>query len=87
MSLVERAAKRLEELGKAGVQAAGDLTYRPSEGQAAPTLIERAVRGFETLDEHDRTIVDVHDRPDDINDFYSIELNGHHYLHVTVTGS
>jgi len=42
---------------------------------------------FETLDEHDRTIVDVHDRPDDINDFYSIELNGHHYLHVTVTGS
>ena len=51
MSLVERAAKRLEELGKAGVQAAGDLTYRPSEGQVAPTLIERAVRGIETFDE------------------------------------
>ena len=44
MSLVERAAKRLEELGKAGSQVSGDLAHPLSQGEAAASLIERAVR-------------------------------------------
>jgi receptor protein-tyrosine kinase len=47
MSLVERAAKRLEELGRAGSQVSGDLAYPPSHREAAPSLIERAVRKLE----------------------------------------
>jgi protein-tyrosine kinase len=46
MSLVERAAKRLEELGKAGAQVAGDLAYPPSRTDA-PSLLERAIRKVE----------------------------------------
>ena len=46
MSLVERAAKRLEELGKTGAQVAGELAYPPSRADA-PSLLERAIRKVE----------------------------------------
>ena len=38
---------------------------------------------FEKLEEEDVTFVDVHDRPDS-DDFYSIEVSGHHHLQFTV---
>lgn len=38
---------------------------------------------FEHLDEGEFTVVDVHDRPDS-NDFFSIEVAGHHQLQFTV---
>lgn len=38
---------------------------------------------FERIDNDDRTVVDVHDSIDP-DDFYSIELNGHHHLQFTV---
>jgi protein-tyrosine kinase len=47
MSLVERAAKRLEELGKAGVQVAGDLAYPTPRADTPPSLLERAIRKVE----------------------------------------
>jgi Ca2+-binding RTX toxin-like protein len=39
---------------------------------------------FEKLDDDDVTFVDVHDRPD-TDDFYSIEVSGHHHLQFTVS--
>lgn len=50
MSLVERAAKRLEELGRAGSQVAGDLAYPASHGETPASLIERAVQKVATVD-------------------------------------
>jgi receptor protein-tyrosine kinase len=50
MSLVERAAKRLEDLRRAGSQVSGDLVYPPSHAEVTPSLIERAVRKVEPLD-------------------------------------
>jgi Ca2+-binding RTX toxin-like protein len=38
---------------------------------------------FEQLDNGDVTFVDIHDRPD-TNEFYSIEVDGHHHLQFTV---
>jgi Ca2+-binding RTX toxin-like protein len=38
---------------------------------------------FEKLDNDDRTFIEVHDRPDS-EEFYSIELSGHHKLEVVV---
>jgi Ca2+-binding RTX toxin-like protein len=38
---------------------------------------------FEQIDSNDITFVDVHDRPD-TEDFYSIEVLGHHHLQFTV---
>ena len=38
---------------------------------------------FERVDDEDVTFVDVHDRPDS-DDFYSIEVSGHHHLQFTV---
>jgi protein-tyrosine kinase len=48
VSLVERAAKRLEELGKASAQVAEDLVCPPSSGESIPGLFERALRKQET---------------------------------------
>lgn len=44
MSLIERVAKRLEEMGKAGPQGRGDLIHASSPADAAEDPIERAVR-------------------------------------------
>ena len=44
MSLIERAAKRLEELAKAESQGAGDLLHTSSPVDPGEALIERAVR-------------------------------------------
>jgi Ca2+-binding RTX toxin-like protein len=41
---------------------------------------------FEQLDDEERTFVEVHDR-EDSEDFYSIELDGHHELQFTVAVS
>lgn len=38
---------------------------------------------FEKLDDDERTFVDVHDRPNS-EEFYSIELSGHHQLEVII---
>jgi Ca2+-binding RTX toxin-like protein len=38
---------------------------------------------FEQIDSNEVTVIDVHDRPD-IDDFYSIEVLGHHQLQFTV---
>jgi protein-tyrosine kinase len=48
MSLVERAAKRLQELGNARSSATADLLYPGSAEDAAQSLIERAVRRLES---------------------------------------
>jgi hypothetical protein len=37
---------------------------------------------FEEVDSNEVTLVDVHDRPD-TDDFYTIELAGHHHLQFT----
>jgi protein-tyrosine kinase len=47
MSLVERAAKRLEELGKAVSQVGGDAANPSSQAAGASSLVERAVRKLE----------------------------------------
>ena len=41
---------------------------------------------FEKLDDEERTLVEVHDR-EDSEDFYAIELDGHHELQFTVAVS
>ena len=38
---------------------------------------------FEEVDSNQRTLVDVHDRPD-TDEFFTIELSGHHQLQFTV---
>jgi len=38
---------------------------------------------FEEVDSNQRTLVDVHDRPD-TDEFFTIELSGHHHLQFTV---
>ena len=42
---------------------------------------------FETQDDGEFTMIDVHDRPDNDQDFYSIQLSGHHQLQFTVAVS
>jgi Ca2+-binding RTX toxin-like protein len=49
---------------------------------------QRQVRfRFEQDDARDITVVDVHDRPDNDQDFFSIQLSGHHHLQFTVAVS
>jgi Ca2+-binding RTX toxin-like protein len=55
-----------------------DDIYLSQEGHKRPVRFR-----FEKLDENDVTFVDVHDRPD-TEDFYSIEVAGHHQLQFTV---
>jgi protein-tyrosine kinase len=50
VSLVERAAKRLEELGRAASQVSGDLTHAAASTPSVPSLIERAARKVEGPD-------------------------------------
>jgi receptor protein-tyrosine kinase len=51
MSLVERAAKRLEELGKAGTRTAGEQVPPRSQDEAlAPGLVELAARKLDAAD-------------------------------------
>ena len=38
---------------------------------------------FEEVDSNELTFVDVHDRPD-TDEFFTIELPGHHHLQFTV---
>jgi exopolysaccharide/PEP-CTERM locus tyrosine autokinase len=56
MSLVEQAARRLEELRKAGVPPSGDVARGESAHEAVPaaveSTIERAVRKLESLELH-----------------------------------
>jgi exopolysaccharide/PEP-CTERM locus tyrosine autokinase len=61
MSLVEQAARRLEELRKAGVPASGDVTRGEAAREAAPAVavestIERAARKLESLELHRGTV-------------------------------
>jgi receptor protein-tyrosine kinase len=65
MSLIEQAAKRLGELGKAGSQVLGDLAYPSSHGEAAPNLIERAVQKREAVDAKRTTSKDAAPRVDE----------------------
>jgi Ca2+-binding RTX toxin-like protein len=62
-------------------QAISDLfsdVYLSTEGAKRPVRFR-----FEEVDSNERTLVDVHDRPD-TDDFYTIELAGHHNLQFTV---
>jgi hypothetical protein len=79
------------------VAATYEISYLPDEGSAADQLSDmfsdvylsadgdnRPVRfRFEDLDNEKRTWIDVHDRTDP-DDFYSIEVLGHHQLQFTV---
>jgi len=61
MSLVERAAKRLEELGKAGVQVVADIAHPATDDDTGPpALIERAARKLEAPDTRQRVPESVH---------------------------
>jgi hypothetical protein len=49
---------------------------------------QRQVRfRFEQDDARDITVVDVHDRPDNDQEFFSIQLSGHHHLQFTAAVS
>jgi Ca2+-binding RTX toxin-like protein len=52
--------------------------YLSAEGGHRPVRFR-----FEQIESNDVTFVDVHDRPD-TEDFYSIEVLGHHHLQFTV---
>jgi Ca2+-binding RTX toxin-like protein len=79
------------------VAATCEISYLQKEGTAADQLSDmfsdiylsadgdnRPVRfRFEQIDSNEVTVVDVHDRPDP-NDYYSIEVLGHHQLQFTV---
>jgi hypothetical protein len=55
-----------------------DDIYLTADGDNRPVRFR-----FEELDNGKFTLVDVHDRPD-TDDFYTIELAGHHHLQFTV---
>uniref|UniRef100_Q07SW9 RTX toxins and related Ca2+-binding proteins-like protein n=1 Tax=Rhodopseudomonas palustris (strain BisA53) TaxID=316055 RepID=Q07SW9_RHOP5 len=59
-----------------------DDIYLANEGDRRPVRFR-----FEQQDECDVTLIDVHDRPDNDQDFYSIQLSGHHQLQFTVAVS
>jgi len=62
MSVVERAAQRLEELRRAGSQVSGDLAYAPSSTAAGGPLastIERAAQKLGALDANRAASIDV----------------------------
>lgn len=63
MSLVERAAKRMEDLRKAGTEVAGELAYPPSpesgDGDAALSTVERAARKLEAMQATRSGLLDV----------------------------
>lgn len=55
-----------------------DIYLSVNEGQSRPIRFR-----FEKVDDDERTFVEVHDRPDS-EEFFSIELYGHHNLSVVV---
>ncbi len=55
-----------------------DIYLSGNEGQSRPIRFR-----FEKIDDDERTFVEVHDRPDS-EEFFSIELYGHHNLSVVV---
>ena len=55
-----------------------DNIYLSADGDNLPVRFR-----FEQIDSNDVTFIDVHDRPD-TDDFYSIEVAGHHQLQFTV---
>ena len=55
-----------------------DIYLSDGEGQNRPIRFR-----FEKVDEDERTFVEIHDRPDS-EEFFSIELSGHHNLSVVV---
>ena len=55
-----------------------DDIYLSADGDKRPVRFR-----FEKVDSDERTLVDVHDRPDS-DEFYTIELVGHHHLQFTV---
>jgi hypothetical protein len=55
-----------------------DDIYLTADGDNRPVRFR-----FEELDNGKFTLVDVHDRPD-TDDFYTIELAGHHHLQFTI---
>jgi Ca2+-binding RTX toxin-like protein len=59
-----------------------DDVYLADDGDKRPVRFR-----FEKQDDNDVTMVDVHDRPDDDQNFYSIQLSGHHHLQFTVAVS
>jgi Ca2+-binding RTX toxin-like protein len=79
------------------VAATFEISYLQDEGSAADQLSDmfndiylstegdnRPVRfRFEDHEDNKRTWIDIHDRPD-TDDFYSIEVLGHHHLQFTV---
>jgi len=59
-----------------------DDIYLATEGDKRPIRFR-----FEQQDNGEVTMIDVHDRPDNDQDFYSIQLAGHHQLQFTVAVS
>ena len=55
-----------------------DDIYLSTDGDNRPVRFR-----FEEVDSDQMTLVDVHDRPD-TDDFFTIELAGHHHLQFTV---
>jgi Ca2+-binding RTX toxin-like protein len=55
-----------------------DDIYLSANGDRRPVRFR-----FEEVDSNQRTLVDVHDRPD-TDEFFTIELSGHHQLQFTV---
>ena len=55
-----------------------DDIYLSTNGDRRPVRFR-----FEEVDSNQRTLVDVHDRPD-TDEFFTIELSGHHHLQFTV---
>ena len=59
-----------------------DDIYLANEGDRRPVRFR-----FEQQDDSEVTMIEVHDRPDNDQDFYSIQLSGHHQLQFTVAVS
>ena len=55
-----------------------DDIYLSADGDKRPVRFR-----FEEVDSNQLTFVDVHDRPD-TDEFFTIELVGHHHLQFTV---
>ena len=55
--------------------------YLSAEGDQRPVRFR-----FEDLDSDKRTLIEVHDRPD-ADEFFTIEVVGHHQLQFTIVGT
>ena len=53
---------------------------------AREATIARCAFGLRTVDSDQRTLIEVHDRPD-TDDFFTIEVVGHHQLQFTIVGT